>query len=603
MFLKPFRVKSNSQIKGSDRKKLRSQLAAAFPVLTAEACAELIPTKDEVSVSRLVTHGGATVVCYLSAREPVLLELDGRLLPTVYTLWRYPDLLPTFTTFAPVLTKLRGGADLMLPGVIVDRELGLRAFGRLQKGVPVAVNTDANRAPAAVGWAARSSEDMYMAAGRGKAVLLVHVLGDLLWELGSRRPAPELGPPPALAAAGDVAAAEAAEGDAEDGEDTDGSEGEPGEEQQEQADRDGEVAGEAEERTDADSETARLIAEALRLEDSDAAPPAEPAPEPPKPVNMDELLYDAFRQAWRTSAKRLELPVLVSNFYAQHMQPNSPHPLDVKKSSYKKISKFLERMQKEGLVEVKELAKGVQSIVSVALEHPEIRSYKVQDICREEEPAPAEPEPAGHRSKTIERIEELYIVSGNVSAVFKELKIAKGTPMSAQDVRKHLTQYVKTKQLQDEDNKSQVRLDPVLASSLTGRADGALAALRWDELHQRCLQRMSPGHLVLFRGEPPLVKKGAVPSVELNTATRSGNKKITMVLNLPAFGIDPAEFAHRCQVGVAASTSVGEAPNRPPGTSQVMVQGNQIRFIGKLLQEDYKVPKKYIKGLEKAPKK
>ncbi|XP_037086820.1 eukaryotic translation initiation factor 2D-like [Pollicipes pollicipes] len=149
----------------------------------------------------------------------------------------------------------------------------------------------------------------------------------------------------------------------------------------------------------------------------------------------------------------------------------------------------------------------------------------------------------------------------------------------------------------------QVRLDPVLASSLTGRADGALAALRWDELHQRCLQRMSPGHLVLFRGEPPLVKKGAVPSVELNTATRSGNKKITMVLNLPAFGIDPAEFAHRCQVGVAASTSVGEAPNRPPGTSQVMVQGNQIRFIGKLLQEDYKVPKKYIKGLEKAPKK
>ena len=60
--------------------------------------------------------------------------------------------------------------------------------------------------------------------------------------------------------------------------------------------------------------------------------------------------------------------------------------------------------------------------------------------------------------------------------------------------------------------------------------------------------------------------------------------QITMVLNLPVFGVDPAEFAHRCQVGVAASTSVGEAPNRPPGTSQVMVQGNQIRFIGKLLQ-------------------
>ena len=74
---------------------------------------------------------------------------------------------------------------------------------------------------------------------------------------------------------------------------------------------------------------------------------------------------------------------------------------------------------------------------------------------------------------------------------------------------------------------SHVQLDPVLASCLTNKSEGLVESLRWDELHQRCLQRMSPGHVVLFKGEPPVVKKGAVPSVELTTATRSGNKKVS----------------------------------------------------------------------------
>ena len=417
-------------------------------MLTTEACAELIPTKDEVSVSRLMTHGGDTVTCYLCGRDPVLLEIGGRLLPTVYTLWRHPDLLYTFTTHGPVVRKLRGGADLMLPGVVVrDRECGARAFGKLAKGQPVAVNTEENRAPAAVGWAARDSQDLYMAGGRGKAVLMVHVVGDLLWEMGSRRQPPELGPPggePEVEWGDDVEKQEGAR--AEDG--TAAGDGPAA----------AEAAGDAPAAGEDDSEGATLSFQNLRVEDDDENPtPAadpEPQPEPPQPASMDELLYDAFRQAWRTTAKRIELPVLVSNFYAQHMQPNSQKPLDVKKSSYKKISKFLEKMQKDGLVQVKELSKGVQSIVSVKMDHPEIRSYKVQEICRDESPEP-EPDTAGSsRSRPIERIEELYIVSGNVAPVFKELKLAKGTPLSAQEVRKQLTQYVKNKELQNQNSKT-----------------------------------------------------------------------------------------------------------------------------------------------------
>lgn len=46
--------------------------------------------------------------------------------------------------------------------------------------------------------------------------------------------------------------------------------------------------------------------------------------------------------------------------------------LDVKKSSYKKLSKFLAAMQQIGFIQVKELTKGVESIVSIDQDHSEL---------------------------------------------------------------------------------------------------------------------------------------------------------------------------------------------------------------------------------------
>ena len=56
---------------------------------------------------------------------------------------------------------------------------------------------------------------------------------------------------------------------------------------------------------------------------------------------MDDLLLHCFLKSWKTSAKKLELPVLSSNFFRIHMVQNCPDgsKLDVKKSSYKKLSK------------------------------------------------------------------------------------------------------------------------------------------------------------------------------------------------------------------------------------------------------------------------
>ena len=65
-----------------------------------------------------------------------------------------------------MMPRIANGADLMLPGVIINDEKGIKAYcdGALVKGDQVAVNLQSNKAPIAVGTAWLSSEDMYMAA-------------------------------------------------------------------------------------------------------------------------------------------------------------------------------------------------------------------------------------------------------------------------------------------------------------------------------------------------------------------------------------------------------------------------------------------------------
>ena len=66
---------------------------------------------------------------------------------------------------------------------------------------------------------------------------------------------------------------------------------------------------------------------------------------------MDNLIEIAFLQAIKTTAKKIELPVLTSTFFRQHMVPACPieigGPIDMKKSTYKKLSKFLSKMMEE----------------------------------------------------------------------------------------------------------------------------------------------------------------------------------------------------------------------------------------------------------------
>jgi len=575
MFTKPFRVKSNTPVKGSERKKIKAELQKCFPTITEEDTSLLFPNKEDMSVMKIETHSGEVISAHLVGKKPIVFHIREKLYPTVYFLWILPGkLIPYFTTWEDVVPKLNKGADLMLPGIIVKQDKGIRCYGRLNKGELVAINTNKNSAAVAIGKTALSSEDMYMAGRRGKGVEILHCVGDFLYKVGTQELPPELGPPELFATSPAPGLIEEATSD----------------EHVTELKEDMEVLSISNDPTELEGNNCDE-----KLKEEETAAPIEEDTRTPQEI-MDELLNYCFLKALKKSAKKIELPVLTSNFFRLHIVPACPSDktLDVKKSSYKKISKFLEAMQKDGIVTVKELSPGVERIMEINSTHERIRFFKVDesDALKPQLEVASTTDKMQYQPPVINR---LYSINAATLPLFSLPAYRKGTNLTAQQVRQYLTEYVKEYQLQDVSNKGFVKLDPILSDVLLKKGE-RIEQLSWEDVMSRCLSKLSTVHEMIFPKQPPVIVKGQLEPVDISTASRAGNKKVTLVSGLETYRISLEEFAHRCQVGVAASTTI--TTNAAKKGQIVLVQGNQVSFVGKLLIEDYGIPKQFIQGYD-----
>lgn len=295
---------------------MRTRIIQTFPSIKESDVEKVFTNKDAISVSKIITHTNNVCTVYLVNKRPMLFQHEDILYPTVYFLWDFPDIIKCFTTHAPVISKLCSGADLMLPGVILPEVEGPAKFGRFEKGLLVGVNITTNKAVFAIGTTAHSSMDMYMAAGRGKCVNIIHTLCDHLCQMEGGTPPPvvELGIPDWLKP-------------------------KPLPEEEEQ-----------EERVNIEVETNVGSIENETIDDNTGVGVSDDA-EDNSNVNsteeMDKLLIYCFLKALRYSGKKITLPCLTSNFYRTHIInacPRDKH-VDIKKTSYKKLNKFLNEMK------------------------------------------------------------------------------------------------------------------------------------------------------------------------------------------------------------------------------------------------------------------
>ncbi|XP_015424893.1 PREDICTED: eukaryotic translation initiation factor 2D isoform X4 [Myotis davidii] len=439
-------------------------------------------------------------------------------------------------------------------------------------------------APVAIGVAAMSTSEMLTSGLKGRGFSVLHTYEDHLWRSGDKSSPPfiaplTLDPPDVSEEKGSVQAGPALQDDMR-RLTLEGKEEENGEDQQ--------MCGE------------KTLPEASEDPGVGGLNP-DPADSKTLQEQMDELLQQCFLHALKCRIKKTDFPLLTSTFLGSHVFSCCPEgrQLDIKKSSYKKLSKFLQQMQQEQIIQVKELSKGVESIVAVDWKHPRITSFVIP------EPSPtSQTIQEGSREQPYHPpdIKPLYCVPASMSLLFQESGHKKGSILEGSEVRMIIINYAKKNDLVDANNKNLVHLDPILCDCILEKSEQhTVMKLPWDSLLTRCLEKLQPAYQVTFPGQEPIVKKGKICPIDITLAQRSYNKKVTVVRNLEAYGLDPCTVAATLQQRCQASTTVTPAPGAKDSL-QVQIQGNQVHHLGRLLLEEYQLPRKHIQGLEKAPK-
>ncbi|KAI8390842.1 uncharacterized protein BYT42DRAFT_554517 [Radiomyces spectabilis] len=593
MFKKPLtNLKSFSPLRSSDRRRFQNEVYDAYPSIkeecTKEGATPLMP--DTLQSAKFVTHIKVGGTMYVVDKNPLWLKVDNlKPVPTVYTMWRWPDILPKLYTWGPVIHKLMEGADLMIPGLVYGPE---GTLPNLDTGDLVAITIKDYPFPLAVGTMALPSKDIKVRSGmKGKAVHIIHVFHDYLWSMGDKSEPPEL----------QVGSESDTDEEEEDGQENPSS----AQDDMESAPVPAPVAA-VQENEDAQEESTESSTVQLTTNE------------------IDDLLKVALYQAlcFKVTSEQAAtlLPISASTLYASYILPSRPFDVgsevDVKKSSWKKVQKFLKVMEKNGLLKLKE-QRGETMVTSINFSHPSLQNVepirtigdgskgtqsssngKLSEAATSSTTAPQKMESA--------TIEELYKPLGNSILVFFDAaKHDKNAMYTAAEVRKVLTDYVKGNNLADPRNQKMVKIDAILCDALLTKPEyNTVEKLARDQLGQRLLSKMQHFHVLTLPGKEPVLRKGEPKPVNITQEIRQGRKTITKVTGVEAFELDIDDLCKDLTKLCASSATYnpihGVSPKNP--LYEIMVQGPQIKNVSELLLRKG-VPKKLIEVNDKTSKK
>lgn len=558
MFIKPFKPRNNIQLKGSDKKRLKSRILTSFPNLKDDQLSNVLSNKSTVCSVKAVTHNEENIIIYTIDKQPIFFEIlpKERLIPTVYALWKFPDIIPSFCTHPDVLPKLSNGADLMLPGVVKSGG-DLKSWGNYNKDEIFGINLTSNKSIIAIGFLAHSSHDLYMCGGRGVAVHVIHVFGDKLWgmEPSVCEQPPMLAPVCAIPTDDDFPPL--------------GADPPP-------------------KNLPNIEEITKKVDELPIDENVEMQPDSEEKDEIPIELTPNDILYRGFLNCLKVHGKKIQLPILTSTFYPQHIQPALETPIDIKKTTYKKVSAFLREMEKNNFIKIQEESKGIEKISFLNLEHPEVVNF----IPNKPEKQVAEPNENAPQL-LLTKMTEVYVVNDRTAKFFSNFNLPVGSKLDEKQIKDHVKDYVGRNKLLDK-TIHKVNLDPLLCEICN--SDGTLSI---DDISKQIKSNMQTSFEMRTQDKAP-IKGGKKPIIHITTATRTGNKKVTIISNLDLYGVNISEFAKAIKLAVAASTSMTEVPGYK--SEQLLVQGNHVLFIYNLLVDTYKIPRGNITGLEFAKK-
>ncbi|KAJ7088555.1 eukaryotic translation initiation factor SUI1 family protein [Mycena crocata] len=611
MFKKPLStLKTSAPLRSSDRRKLRQRVISVY-ALSPEDGDILVP--DGILSVKFTTHLNEPGIAYLSPDgDPVWFTLgkgSEDLIPTVYTMWKQPRLLPFLTTPAAVIPVLVGGADLMIPGVVHHTP-------SLKEGQLVTVSQYTHggnptlSAPLAVGRMALSSDQIQDGRQeKGKAVYILHTWKDHLWDMGSKPDMPE-------------SVSFALEPEAV----------------HESLSTPSDDAPISETSPPPSTEVPDLLEEHL----SDAPPSTAPSY---APNEISALLQTSLLQALSTVLSDVPastFPISASIFYSTYILPyrpafpdfvlangsESPNPqeITIKTSGHKSLTAFLKSLEKANLLTLKAPPKHGQQtelmVTGVNAGHQSVAGHKSYVTVKDIEARAAKKAQREERMKEAQEdnghwveIREMWKPHMKTIDLFEAFGGSSKTLYEVAEIRTMLNDYITSKALVNPREQAYINLDDLLsnvtAPKVKNKSKGKgseapvppVEFMKRDELTKGILEQMQSWYELKAPGKDPIVKKGALKPIQIVVKIRQGRKASTLISGFEPFVIlSGDEMAEDLRKICAGATSVSPRVGATPGLLEVLVQGKQSKVVGDYLTEKG-IPKKWIEVIDLVGKK
>ncbi|KAH7392859.1 hypothetical protein BKA66DRAFT_457057 [Pyrenochaeta sp. MPI-SDFR-AT-0127] len=628
MFKKKPTIKPLAPLKSSDRRRTADQIIADLGIEvpatahdgpdedTAASTAGLTALRKSILPenalsARFTTTAGPTLkhvsgTIYVGSHEGtsgeqriLWVKYGDNMFPTVYTLWHNPGIVPLLYTPLVVVEKLQGGADLMTPGL----QRGPPFPKKATKGAIVAIaSLEAPTVPMAVGTCDIDVSALGRVQGvKGHAVSTFHWAGDELWSWSSTgKPGSE--PPESIQGWN-----------------------------QDELDGTGLAKDAAAVHLDDHEGGITLDPDSTGPSESDKAHGLLPGDDASTSkdfidvVDDKELttkeIDDAFRDAFLFGVRYhmdhnkdqpaygLDFPLSQSQVMAQLVQPFLPTytpartaSLQIKKTSWKNLRKFIKYLDKQMIVKSKDRVGNEVAILDIDFKDRQVEAFTPYRLPRKDAPTSAttNEKPAttlGAESSIGQKLKLVFLLrpKEKLAPIFDVSKADPRGLYTPAELKQFLIAYAEAESLIDPKNRRLIKINPQIADALLGSSAADNAALSSgtmarDALAERMVAASSPFHAII-RNEGSVAdtkpKAGAPPKIQITLETRSGNKTVTRVHGLEPYYIAPQPLADELRKTCAGSTSVdklqGSSPKLP--IMEVMVQGPQKDAILKALEK------------------
>jgi translation initiation factor 2D len=305
----------------------------------------------------------------------------------------------------------------------------------------------------------------------------------------------------------------------------------------------------------------------------------------------------------------LDFPLSQSLIMSQLIQPFLPTytparttSLQIKKTSWKNLRKFVKQLDKQQVVKCKDQNNNEVVILDIDWKDRQIEAFVPYRLPKKDAPPAASANgksavPSTGESSVGQKLKLVSVLrpKEKLAPIFHASKADPRGLYTPAELKQILLAYVEAENLIDTRNKRLVKINPQIADALLGSSAADNAALSSgtiprDALAERMVAASSPFHTIL-RNDADIAdakpKAGAPPKIQITLETRSGNKTVSKVHGLEPYHIAPQPLADELRKTCAGSTSVeklqGSSPKNP--VMEVMVQGPQKDAIIKALEK------------------